>query len=104
MTKLSEFNFTLDVLRFTLLINNWLLEIEKSIGDFTQKVSVKVRLAQIRRAKLKKFEELGEAIFNLTLGDVADASKDPTVKRLVEELREQDREINQLLQLYLRSS
>lgn len=55
-----------------------------------------MRLAHLRRTKLEKFKELGRLVFNLATNKIYDASMDPLLKSLIEELTEQDWEISKL--------
>ncbi|HWP48895.1 MAG TPA: hypothetical protein VNM22_17200 [Candidatus Limnocylindrales bacterium] len=78
------------------VVKDWISEIRRYIGDFTRRISIKVRLAHLRRTRLKKFKELGKLVFNAAVNRVSDASLDPSLKSLIEELAEQDREISKL--------
>jgi len=78
------------------VVKDRFLKLWDHLRRFNRKISIKVRLARIRRAKVETFKDLGEAIFNLVVNKVYDISKSPAVKELVEELTEQDREISKL--------
>jgi hypothetical protein len=78
------------------VIRDWFSEIRKHIQDFTRRILIKVRLAHLRRTRLEKFKALGRLVFNLAVNKVSYASLDPSLKSLIEELAEQDREISKL--------
>lgn len=78
------------------VVKDWISEIRRYLRDFTRRISIKMCLAHLRRTKLEKFKELGRLVFNLAVNKVSDASLDPSLKSLIEELAEQDREISKL--------
>ncbi len=79
------------------MIKDRVLWIWDQLRCFNRKVSIKVRLARIRKAKLEKFKVLGSTIFHLVLTiRTRDILKDPSVIKLSEELLELDREIDNL--------
>lgn len=80
------------------MVKNWILQLGDYLHYFNRRILIKIQLTQIRRSKLQKFKDLGDAVFNLILNKAHHASKDPSIKGLVEELTEYDKEINRLNQ------